>query len=316
MERVRDAAGDERRRTRRRATAKKTAIDHSRIQTKWGIARKRRKRTVSRGRSRSSVTTMRTGCSGSSEYGSASSGSERRIARREQEEVRARLRRVAERVRGEVAQPARRAAAHEDREPGEERGGGRDAADRRDVPPVRAPRCRSTTPSTTPWPDEPLANPPPSAVASRSAGSARTSRKKPAPATLADGRVDLHVDRVVLLDRGTTDTGSRRGTRTRSPASRSGGTTATKSCVLSGTSPWTSTASQFTKATTNAAMPRSDDPDEERDREEDPEHHREPAALEVVADDESDRSRAQRSPRQHSPARARPAVAAVFARGP
>ena len=65
---------------------------------------------------------------------------------------------------------------------------------------------------------------------------------------------------------------------------------ATKSCVLSGTSPWTSTASQFTKATKNAAMPRSADPDDERDREEDPEDHRETGALEVVADDESDRS--------------------------
>ena len=60
--------------------------------------------------------------------------------------------------------------------------------------------------------------------------------------------------------------------------------------MLSGTSPWTRIASQFTKPTTNAAMPRSDHPDEEREREEEPEEHGEPGALEVVAHDEADRS--------------------------
>src|SRR5579862_815153 len=44
--------------------AKKTAMDHRKIQTKCGIARSRRKKTVSRRRSRSSRTTSRTGCSG------------------------------------------------------------------------------------------------------------------------------------------------------------------------------------------------------------------------------------------------------------
>ena len=49
-----------------------------------------------------------------------------RIARREEEQVRARLRGVAERERRQVAESARRASSREDREPGEEGGcGGR-----------------------------------------------------------------------------------------------------------------------------------------------------------------------------------------------
>ncbi len=56
--------------------AKTTATDHSSSQTKWGIASNSLNTTVSRGRSRSSVTTVRTGCSGSCENGSIAAGSE------------------------------------------------------------------------------------------------------------------------------------------------------------------------------------------------------------------------------------------------
>ncbi len=65
---------------------------------------------------------------------------------------------------------------------------------------------------------------------------------------------------------------------------------ATKSWRLSGTSPWMSTASQFTKPTTNAAIAAERDPDEERNSKEQPEEHGQPTALQVVvAHDEPDR---------------------------
>ena len=199
-----------------------TAIDQSRNQTMWGIARKRRKRTVRRGRSRSSVTTIRTGCSGSSEYGSASSGSEvgyRGVRRKRYAPACAR---VAERERGEVAQATRRAPAHEDREPGEERSRGCDAADRGGVQPERLLAASARRRRRR-------------ALARRAGREAAAERRREeerghreeepeeaAPATLTHGWVDLDVDRVVLLARGTTGTGSPRGTRTRRPASRSG----------------------------------------------------------------------------------------------
>ena len=91
----------------------------------------------------------------------------------------------------------------------------------------------------------------------RSAGRARSSRKKPSPATLAHGRVDLDVDRIVLLARETTGTGPPRETRTRRPASSSGCSSRRSRGGCPATSAWMSTASQFTNPTTNAAIPRS-----------------------------------------------------------
>ena len=243
---------------------------------------------MSRGRSRSSVTTMRTGCSGSTEYGSASSGIGRRIARREQEEVRACLRRIAERVRHEVAQSARRASADEDREPGEQRGRGRDAAHRRDVPPVRliaAARRRRPRPLAGRAAREPAAE--------RGREQERREREddpeEASPAALADGRVDLHVDRVVLLDP-EPRIRVRSEEHVRAHLGRVADVRGDEVVRALGHLALDEHGEPVHEGDDERGDAAERHPDDERERQEDPEQHREPGALEVVADDESDGS--------------------------
>ncbi len=147
--------------------------------------------TVRRGRARSSVTTARTGCSGSCAYGSASAGSDARIPRRQEEQVPAGLRPVAEGERDQVAEPARRTVR------------GRPRRTRRGTPRLRQLRHRARKrPQKSPWasllpfdrahkttnPADPVVKPPPSAVASRKAGRARTRRKNPPQRPCLTGR--------------------------------------------------------------------------------------------------------------------------------
>ena len=223
VERVRHAPEDERDEPRDERRETNTTIDHSTIQTKWGIARKRRKNTVSRGRSRSSATTMRTGCSGSSRVRLGERGVRRRVARREQQEVAGRLRAVAERERDEVAEPARRPSAHDDRRT--RRGSARrcgDAADARTRPTRPRPRSRST-PSTSP---DPTSRSRSRRRARLRAGArearGRDGRTRPTGPAARAGRSRGRRDS--RPGSGTTGTGSPRGRRTRSPASRSAGT--------------------------------------------------------------------------------------------
>ena len=211
-----------------------------------------------------------------------------RIARREQEEVRPGLCRVAERERDEVAQPARRASADEDREPGEQRGCGRDAADRRHVPPVRvlaaARRCRPR-PLARRAACEPAAE--------RGREQERRKREdepeEASPATLADGRVDLHVDRVVLLDP-EPRIRVRCEEHVRAHLGRIADVRRDEVVRALGHLALHEHCEPVHERDEERGDAAQDHPQQERDRQEDPEHHRETGALEVVADDESDRS--------------------------
>ena len=112
-----------------------------------------------------------------------------------------------------------------------------------------------------------------------------------APAALPHGRVDLDVDGIVRAGRGTTGTGSPRGRRTRRPASRSGRSSRRSRGGSPAPRAWMSTASQFTNATTNAAIPRSISQTKSGIARKSRKNDRQPAALEVVvADDEPDRA--------------------------
>ena len=150
-----------------------------------------------RGRSRSSATTMRTGCSGSSRERLGLYGIRRRVPGREQEEERARLRRVAEGECGEVAQSSWCAAAREDREPGEERRRSGDAADGGDVPPDRVlvPARRRPRALTGRAAHEAAAE----RRREQEGGNGEDESKEAAPTALTDRRVDLEVDGIVRL---------------------------------------------------------------------------------------------------------------------
>ena len=121
-----------------------------------------------------------------------------RVARREQEEVPGRLGAVAERERDEVAETARSAPTGEDREPGDECCGCARAANGREGPPGRVvvPARRA--------PRRPLAlgaarEPRPEHSRERESREGQDQPEEPAPTALSHRRVDLQVDRVVLL---------------------------------------------------------------------------------------------------------------------
>ena len=268
-------------------TAKRTAIDHSRIQTMWGIAEKETKKdgeprpveVVGHDHADGMVRQHRVRLSELRVRG--------RIARREQEEVRARLRRVAERERHEVAQAARRASANEDREPGEQGGRGCDTADRRDVPPVRliaATRRRRPRSLARRAAREPAAE--------RGREQERWKREddpeEASPAALMDRRVDLHVDRIVLLhpeprirvrceEHIRAHLGRIADVRRDEVVRARGHLALDEHCEP---------VHEGDEERGNSAQRH---PDDERDREEEPEEHGDTRPLEVVADDESDR---------------------------
>ena len=209
-----------------------------------------------------------------------------RIARSEQKEVGTGLRRVPDRERGEVTQPARRASTYEDREPCEEGGHRCDATDRRDVPPHRLlAAARRRRPRALPR-----------RAARESAAESRREEqrrqceheaKEASPATLAHRRVDLDVDRVVLLNA--------------EPRIRIGGEEHVRAHLRRVPDV---RRDEVVRALRNLALDEDREPvheahdergdasehhpDDEREREKDPEQHREPAAHEVVAHDESD----------------------------
>ena len=221
----------------------------------------------------------------------------RRVARREKEEVRPGLRGVAERERDQVAKPTGRISARDDREPREERRSRRDAAHRRCVEPegllVSARRRRRR------------------ALAGRTGREAaaehcreeecRDCKEQPeeaSPPSLAHGRVDLDVDGIVLLNaepriRVRREEHVRADLRRVADVARDEVMEAVRHLRLD----------QHGEPVHEADDERRDaaqhDPEEEGDREEEPEEHRQAAALEVVAHDEPDGALLQRSTRDH-----------------
>ena len=211
-----------------------------------------------------------------------------RVARREQEEVRRRLRPVAERERDEVAQAARRGLR------------GRGSRTRRGT--RRPPRRRR--PTRTFHQTRLLA----SARRRRPRALARRAGREPAaergreeerreredepeeasPAALTDGWVDLDVDGVVLLDaeprvRVRGEEHVRAHLRRVADVRRDEVVQAVRHLALD------EHGEPVHEADDERRDPAERHPDEERDREEEPEEDRQTAAVEVVADDESDR---------------------------
>ena len=232
----------------------------------------------------------------------------RRVARREQQEIAGRLSAVAEGESDEVTQAARRSSASDDEEPGEEGAGcgspterGRAPPDRLPVPVRRRPRALARRAGRE-------------AAAERGCDRERRKRQKETeeatPPPLLHGRVDRDVHGIVGLAaeprvrvRRKEDVGAH--LRRIPDVVRDELVQARRDLALD------EHGEPVHERDDERRDPPQRHPDDERDRQEEPEDDREPSSLQVVADDEPNRSSRWRSPRRHSCPKSRHAAYVV-----